>query len=83
MRKFKNLGHILPDKKAATAIEYGLLIGLIAIVLVPVLTTLGSSGHGGIRDIFRCSALYLSADNKTTNYCESYLGAKTDKPRTG
>jgi len=39
----------LNDEEGATAIEYGLIAGLIAVVVITVLTNLGT----GLRDMFQ------------------------------
>ena len=51
----RNLHHFLQDESAASAIEYGLIIGMIAAVLVVVLGLLGT----GTGDLFTsvCSKL--------------------------
>ena len=38
----------LMDEEGASAVEYGLILGLIAVLLIVVLTTLG----GGLNDLF-------------------------------
>jgi pilus assembly protein Flp/PilA len=38
----KKISAFLHDQEGATAIEYGLIVGLIAVVIVTVLTTTGS-----------------------------------------
>ena len=48
--------HLLKDESGATAIEYGLIAALIAVVIIGVLTTLGT----GIRDTFQDIANELS-----------------------
>jgi len=43
MKSVKNfLGQLKSDKRAATAIEYGLIAALIAAVIVGVVTTIGT-----------------------------------------
>jgi len=49
MRNFKN---ILQDENGATAIEYGLIAGLIAVVIIAALTALG----GNLKDSFNAIA---------------------------
>ncbi len=39
----KKLTSFLKDESGATAIEYGLIAGLIAVVIIAALTTLGSN----------------------------------------
>lgn len=42
----------VPDKQTgASAVEYGLIIGLVAVALVTILTTLG--GAGGLGGLFQ------------------------------
>ena len=38
----QNIGRFLRDESGATAIEYGLIAGLISIVIVTVLTSIGT-----------------------------------------
>ena len=38
----RNIGRFLHDDSGATAIEYGLIAGLISIVIVAVLTSIGT-----------------------------------------
>lgn len=40
------LGALLADKRAATAIEYGLIIGLVSIAILVAVTALGDSVLG-------------------------------------
>ena len=49
MQNFKGF---LKDEDGATAIEYGLIAGLIAVVLIAALTTLG----GNLKDSFNAIA---------------------------
>ena len=42
----KNLIHCLRDEKGATAIEYGLIAGLIAVVIIAAVTLLGGDIAG-------------------------------------
>lgn len=39
----KNLKAFLGDQSGATAIEYGLIAGLIAVVIITAVTTIGTS----------------------------------------
>jgi pilus assembly protein Flp/PilA len=39
----KKIEEFLGDEEAASAVEYGLIVGLIAVVIVAVLTTTGTS----------------------------------------
>jgi pilus assembly protein Flp/PilA len=41
-----NFSRFLKDESGATAIEYGLLAALIGVVIIPILTTLGTSLTG-------------------------------------
>jgi len=41
--------HFLKDEQGASAVEYGLIIGLIAVALIVVLTLLG----GGLEGLFQ------------------------------
>ena len=50
------------DKRGISALEYGLLAGLIAVVLIGVLTTLG----GDIAKLFNNVSNDVSAINTTT-----------------
>ncbi len=44
MRKFlHNLGALSKDERAVTALEYGLIAGLIAVVIVTSVTALGTT----------------------------------------
>ena len=52
-----SITRFLRDEEGATAIEYGLIAGLIAAVLVGVLTSLGTE----IRDKFQAILTALSA----------------------
>ena len=42
----------LRDEEGATAIEYGLIIGLIAVLLVGVLTLIGGTDSTGLKGLF-------------------------------
>ena len=42
----KNLIHCLRDEKGATAIEYGLIAGLISVVIIAAVTLLGGDIAG-------------------------------------
>ena len=48
---WKKLMRFLRDEEGASAIEYGLIVGLIAVALVAVLVVLG--GEHGLRGIFQ------------------------------
>lgn len=45
---FKQVKRFMRDEEGATAIEYGLIVGLIAVVLIVIFTTLGE----GLGDLF-------------------------------
>ena len=47
----KNLGDIRHKERGASAVEYGLIVGLIAVALVAVLVVLG--GEHGLKGIFQ------------------------------
>jgi pilus assembly protein Flp/PilA len=40
---FKNIAKFMNDQKGATAIEYGLIAALIAVVVITALTNIGTS----------------------------------------
>lgn len=40
------------DEEGATAVEYGLIIGLIAVLLVAVLTAIGGTATTGLQGLF-------------------------------
>jgi pilus assembly protein Flp/PilA len=42
-KKFPLLRRLIKDEKGATAVEYGLLVGLIAVVILATVTTLGTA----------------------------------------
>jgi pilus assembly protein Flp/PilA len=42
----KKMGQFWKDESGATAIEYGLIAGLIAVVIITALTTLGTKLSG-------------------------------------
>ena len=48
---WKKFTRFLRDEEGASAIEYGLIVGLIAVALVAVLVVLG--GEHGLRGIFQ------------------------------
>jgi len=45
---FKQVKRFMRDEEGATAIEYGLIVGLIAVVLIGIFTVLGT----GLGDLF-------------------------------
>ncbi len=47
MLAIRTLHRLRPDKRGATAIEYGLIAALIAVAIISALQTLGS-GNGGM-----------------------------------
>ena len=47
----KKLGEIRHKERGASAVEYGLIVGLIAVALVAVLVVLG--GEHGLKGIFQ------------------------------
>ena len=50
--KFQNRIVQLRDERGATAVEYGLMVALIAVVIIGVVTTLG----GNLKGIFTTTA---------------------------
>ncbi len=48
---WKKLGDIRRKERGASAVEYGLIVGLIAVALVAVLVVLG--GDNGLKGIFQ------------------------------
>jgi pilus assembly protein Flp/PilA len=40
------------DEEGATAIEYGLIVGLIAVLLVGVLSAIGGTSSSGLKGLF-------------------------------
>jgi pilus assembly protein Flp/PilA len=60
MTKFFN--RFAQDESGATAIEYGLIAALIAVALITILSTLGSSLH----DTFSTVSSKLDTANKVT-----------------
>ena len=43
---------LLRDERGATAIEYGLIVGLIAVVLVLILSQIGGTSSTGLKGVF-------------------------------
>jgi pilus assembly protein Flp/PilA len=62
MRSFKNL---MKDESGATAIEYGLIAGLVSVAAIGILTQMG----GSLRNIFSVvsTALDNAASSASTN----------------
>ena len=56
--------YLVKNEKGATAIEYGLLAGLIAVVIIATVTALG----GGLKAVFNtvCHGLATAANNSIT-----------------
>lgn len=46
----------LADEEGASAIEYGLIVGLIAVVLIGVLIALGGGEDSGLQGLFQRAA---------------------------
>jgi len=46
------VAEFLRDEEGATAVEYGLIIGLIAVALVLVLTSIGGTSTTGLMGLF-------------------------------
>lgn len=44
--------NFLRDEEGASAIEYGLIVGLIAVVIVGVLIAIGGTNGGGLLGLF-------------------------------
>ena len=42
-RTMEKLGNIFKDESGATAVEYGLMVALIAVVIITAVTTLGTN----------------------------------------
>lgn len=54
------------DEEGATAVEYGLIIGLIAVLLIVALTALGGSSNStGLRGLFCQAANAVKAGSCT------------------
>ncbi len=55
---FKSIAQFFRDEEGASAVEYGLVIGLIAVVLIAVLTVIGvgDDGSGGLLGLFTAVA---------------------------
>ncbi|MEP7210185.1 MAG: Flp family type IVb pilin [Alphaproteobacteria bacterium] len=51
MKRFVKLLPFIRDRKGATAIEYGLIAGLIAIAIVGGVTSLGSATNAAFNDV--------------------------------
>lgn len=62
----RNLGKRLRlDQAGATAVEYGLMVALIAAVIIGAVTTLGANS----RDCFSDVAASIAGNNATGNNC--------------
>ena len=48
---FTNVHKFLKDRSGVTAIEYGLIAGLIAVVIIAVLTTMGEDLNNLFNDV--------------------------------
>ena len=48
---FTNVHKFLKDRSGVTAIEYGLIAGLIAVVIIAVLTTMGADLNNLFNDV--------------------------------
>jgi pilus assembly protein Flp/PilA len=48
---FTNVHKFLKDRSGVTAIEYGLIAGLIAVVIIGVLTTMGADLNNLFNDV--------------------------------
>lgn len=53
--------NFLRDEEGASAVEYGLIVGLIAVAIIAVLTLIG--GDTGLRGLFTTVSNKLSAAN--------------------
>jgi pilus assembly protein Flp/PilA len=51
MKRFVKLLPFVRDRKGATAIEYGIIAGLIAIAIVGGVTTLGTATNAAFNDV--------------------------------
>lgn len=63
----KNLKSIIEDQQGATAVEYALIVGLIAVAIIAAVTLLG----GNITTLFNHAACSVKGGtwNATTNTC--------------
>jgi pilus assembly protein Flp/PilA len=60
----KVFNKFLRDEEGASAVEYGLIVGLIAVALIIVLTAIGGSDDGGgLKGLF--SAVETSVESAT------------------
>ncbi|TJY56715.1 Flp family type IVb pilin [Sinimarinibacterium sp. CAU 1509] len=48
----KVFNKFLRDEEGASAVEYGLIVGLIAVALIVVLTALGGTSTSGLKGLF-------------------------------
>lgn len=49
---FQQIMKFMRDEEGATAIEYGLIVGLIAVVLVVILSSIGGTDSTGLKGVF-------------------------------
>lgn len=49
---FQQITKFMRDEEGATAIEYGLIVGLIAVVLVVILAAIGGTDSTGLKGVF-------------------------------
>ena len=49
---FEQIMKFMRDEEGATAIEYGLIVGLIAVVLVATLALIGGDSSSGLKGVF-------------------------------
>ena len=77
MSKF--ISKFINDEAGATAIEYGLIVALIAVVVITAFTTLGSNLNGKMTtDVLR--ALLVKAQNGGQSYdslARQFLGSSS------
>ncbi len=48
----KVFNKFLRDEEGASAVEYGLIVGLIAVALIVILTALGGTDSSGLKGLF-------------------------------
>ena len=54
---FNNLRALASDERGVTAMEYGLIAGLVAVVIIGSVTTLGTTPEYDVRHCRRCFAV--------------------------